>query len=233
MFDTSMQSLAPGVPRDDRQSVLPPSPAGGDRGARELEWLRAGLDSIDYPIVGVAPDRTVLLVNRAARLELADPGHPLHLNGGMLRLRESGDVLTLQRAMRDALRLGLRRMVMLGGREESLAVAVRPLDDGAMTGAAIGGVLLVFGKRRMCETLSVDWFARDRGLTGAETRVFHGLSDGLRASEIAARQGVALSTVRSQVRSLCAKAGTSSVRELLRQVAALPPMPGVSCTRVA
>jgi DNA-binding CsgD family transcriptional regulator len=85
-------------------------------------------------------------------------------------------------------------------------------------------VLLVFGKRRLCESLSTDWFARERGLTWAETRVLQGLTSGLRPIEIAQRQGVALSTVRSQVRSLRAKTGAASIGALLGQVSSLPPM---------
>lgn len=197
---------------------------GGDRRADEVQWLRRSLDCVDYPILCIAADRTVLVANRAAHSELADATQPLEVVGGILRARDGCDVATLQRAMRDALLLGLRRLVQLGQGAGRLSIAVVPLADGENATAEANAVLLMFGKRRLCESLSADWFARERGLTGAEARVLQGLCAGLTPGQIARRQGVALSTVRTQVRSLRAKTGAPSIRELLRQVSTLPPM---------
>lgn len=200
-------------------------PTEGHR--RELRWLRGSLDCIDYPVLCVTADHKVLLANRAARLELAEETHPLRLVGDSLKLRQRYDLGPLQRAMDDALRLGLQRLVMVGDGPKQVAVAVRPLSrDATDSASAPEGVLVMLGKRWPCNVLSADWFARARGLTGAETRVLHKLSAGLRSRDIALGQGVALSTVRTHVRSLCAKTGAASVRDLLQQVATLPPMPG-------
>jgi len=201
------------------------------RPPQELEWLRRAIDCVDYAMVCIAPDQRVCAANRAAREELAEASHPLQLLGSTLRPRLAADVGRLQRAMHEAQTQGKRRLLMLGSAPSPLSVAVLPLgsEDGVAPGVAPAGtgrvgMLLVFGKRRLCESLSTDWFARERGLTWAETRVLQGLTSGLRPIEIAQRQGVALSTVRSQVRSLRAKTGAASIGALLGQVSSLPPM---------
>jgi DNA-binding CsgD family transcriptional regulator len=84
----------------------------------------------------------------------------------------------------------------------------------------------VLGKRQVCEKLSVQGFARSLAMTPAETRVLELLCAGVRPTEIAQRQGVAVSTVRTQIGSLRAKTGAGSIRELVRQVAVLPPLVG-------
>jgi len=62
-------------------------------------------------------------------------------------------------------------------------------------------VLLVLGKRRVCEELTVEWYARSHGLTNAETVVIKGLCADLTPQEIAQRQGVGLATIRTQIGS--------------------------------
>ena len=68
------------------------------------------------------------------------------------------------------------------------------------------------------------FFARNHGLTSAEESVLTVLCQGYSAPEVARQLKVAVSTIRSHVRSLCTKTGSSSVRELLNQVAMLPPV---------
>ena len=52
------------------------------------------------------------------------------------------------------------------------------------------------------------------------------LCSGVRPTEVARQQGVAVSTVRTQIGSIRAKTGAGSISELVRQVAVLPPMVG-------
>jgi DNA-binding CsgD family transcriptional regulator len=82
------------------------------------------------------------------------------------------------------------------------------------------------GKRQMCGGLGVHWFARNHGLTLAETRVLEALSEGLQPSEIATRHGVGISTIRSQIGSIRSKTHSDSIGALVRQVAVLPPLVG-------
>jgi DNA-binding CsgD family transcriptional regulator len=82
------------------------------------------------------------------------------------------------------------------------------------------------GKRQMCEQLSVQGYARSVALTPAETRVLELVCAGVRPAEIAGQLRVAVSTVRTQIGSIRVKTGATSIRELVRQVAVLPPLVG-------
>ena len=53
------------------------------------------------------------------------------------------------------------------------------------------------------------------------------------AAEVARQQGVAVSTVRTQIGSIRAKTGAGSISELVRQVAVLPPLVGALRAGVA
>ena len=183
-------------------------------------WLALMLDEIDYGMVLVGEGSQVLHVNHAARAEL-DDDHPLQLLGRELRTKLPQDVAPLHDALQAAAR-GLRRLVTLGEREQPLSMAVVPL--GALARGAPQATLLLLGKRRVCERLSVQWFARTHALTPAETRVLEGLCQGLDPREVAEQHGVGLATVRTQIGSIRAKTGTESIRDLVQRVAVLPPM---------
>jgi DNA-binding CsgD family transcriptional regulator len=187
-------------------------------------WLALMLDEIDYGMLLVADDCVVLHANHAARLDLDDE-HPLQMIGAELRVRRSADMLPLHEAMGAARKRGLRQLLALGDGAERITVAVVPLPaadgDGDET-----LTLLVLGKRRVCEDLSVHGFARQHRLTPAETRVLAALCDGRRPNNIAAAQHVAISTVRTQIGSLRAKTGAANIRALVQQVAVLPPLVG-------
>jgi len=212
--------------RDDRPAGGP-RPAGPARAAYlgperrwhdpgMAHWLRCMLDEIDYGMVLLDGTGHVLHANQAAHAEL-DGGHPLRLVGRELGAQHAQDAGPLGAAL-DGARQGLRKLLMLGPAERRVPMSVVPLTEGV--------TLLVLGKRQVCEQLSVQGFARGMGLTPAETRVLESLCAGLRPNEIAQRQGVAVSTVRTQIGSIRAKTGVASIRELVRQVAVLPPMVG-------
>jgi DNA-binding CsgD family transcriptional regulator len=209
MFDLTAATARP----------IPPQPAP----LLATSWFARMLDEIDYGMLLVADDGTVLHANHVARAEL-DHDHPLQLLGGELRVRQPPDVAPLHEALRAARELRLRRLLGLGQGAQRVSVAVVPL---AATGAEAGMTLLVFGKRRVCEALSTHWFAREHGLTPAEARVLTALCEGRTPLQIAAAQGVAISTVRSQIGALRAKTGAGDLRSLVRQVAVLPPLVGV------
>jgi DNA-binding CsgD family transcriptional regulator len=70
----------------------------------------------------------------------------------------------------------------------------------------------------------VQSFALAHRLTPAETGVLQGLCGGRSPLEIAHAQCVAISTVRTQISSIRAKTGADSIRDLVQQVATLPPL---------
>jgi DNA-binding CsgD family transcriptional regulator len=160
-------------------------------------------------------------MNHAARREL-EREHPLQVLDNQLIATSANDTGTLQDALAAAHR-GLRRLLTLGRGEQRVGVSVVPMSE---AGAAADATLLVLGKRSVCEQLSVQGYARAVALTPAETRVLEMLCAGVQPVEVASRQGVAVSTVRTQIGSIRAKTGANSIRELVRQVAVLPPLVG-------
>ncbi|MDQ6639566.1 MAG: LuxR C-terminal-related transcriptional regulator, partial [Pseudomonadota bacterium] len=185
-------------------------------------WLAAALDELDYGIVLLLPSMDVVHINDAARAEL-DDCHPLHMIARELRPRLARDLAPLHEAVSAAALRGMRRLVTLGKDADRTSVSVVPLEgaDGEPR-----TVLIVLGKRAVCESLSIQGYARSYGLTGAETRVLVELCKGLPPAKIASELGVAISTVRSQIGSVRLKTGAASIRALVRQIAVLPPVKG-------
>ena len=203
-------------------SYFPRSAAGGDsEGARH--WLSAALDELDYGMVLLLDGLRILHVNDVARREL-DCAHPLQISGGELRARGIRDGGLLQDAVTEAATRGFRRLLTVGEGAQEATVSVVPLEG---AGTEKRAVLLVLGKRSVCESLSVQGFARSHGLTSAETRVLLELCNGAPPAKVATKFGVAISTVRSQIGSMRQKTGSSSIRALVRQIAVLPPVKGV------
>jgi DNA-binding CsgD family transcriptional regulator len=202
-------------------------PARGSDGAataREGELascLVQMLDEIDYGLMLVGSDAQVVFLNHSARLEL-DGDHPLQRQGRTLRALRPQDAGPLHQALEAAHR-GLRRLLTLGEGEQRVSVSVVPLP-GAAGGERL--TLLVLGKRRVCGQLAVEAYGRSVGLTPAEVKVLGLLCDGVEPNEVAERHGVKISTVRAQIGSIRIKTGAASIRELVRQVAVLPPLVG-------
>lgn len=197
--------------------------AGPERRAQR-DWLAATLDELDYGMLLLADEGYVLHVNHAARLEL-DGAHPLQLVGRELRARHPHDVVALHTALQNAAQRGLRKLLTLGDGAHRACVSVVPIGAGQATGEAT--TLLMLSKRQMCESLSVQGFARSHGLTPAETRVLVALCQGTPPADVAAELGVGIATVRSQIGAIRQKTGAESIRALVQQVAVLPPLMGV------
>jgi len=214
-------ALARSVPARSPAQVGPQAAADREALAPLARCMAHMLDEIDYGMLLVDAAGQVLYLNHAARREL-DRDHPLQLAGPLLTAPDSADAASLQEALADAQR-GKRRLMTLGRDHQFVAISVVPLDEGA---SHLGATLLVLGKRSVCEELSVLGYARAKDLTPAETRVLGLLCRGVQPTQIASDQGVAVSTVRTQIGSIRAKTGTNSIRELVRQVAVLPPLVG-------
>jgi DNA-binding CsgD family transcriptional regulator len=88
-------------------------------------------------------------------------------------------------------------------------------------------IALILSRASVCDALMLCFFARSHGLTPAEEQVLGILCQGYSAPEVAVRLHVAVSTVRSHVRSLCTKTHSNGVRALVGQVAVLPPLGAV------
>ena len=213
----------------DPAAEPPPAPAIGRHPAAETGWLGAALDELDYAILVALDSLHVVHLNEAARHE-CDDAHPLQLIGSRLKTRLPHDIAPLQRAVTAAARRGLRQLLALGDERCRVTASIVPLRSADPASAA---VLIVLGKRAVCESLSLEGFARGHRLTLAETRVLAALCEGDQPIDVAERLHVAVSTVRTQIASIRAKTGAPSVQSLVRQLAVLPPLKGILRPTVA
>jgi DNA-binding CsgD family transcriptional regulator len=231
-FNKSLMSGHAVLPALPGLMALPPSrpyqgPERRAAGRDPAAWLTRMLDEIDYGMLLVTADAQVAYLNHAARLEL-DGHHPLQLSNHRLGAHSPPDVAPLYEALAGAQR-GLRKLLTLGEGAQQVSISVVPLPAMPIPAGGDGSgalTLLVLGKRQVCEQLSVQGYARSHHLTPAETRVLEGLCGGVQPSQIAANAHVAVSTVRTQIGSIRVKTGAGSIRELVRQVAVLPPLVG-------
>jgi len=182
-------------------------------------WMSLVLEEMDYGVLVLNAAGRVMHCNLAARRSL-DNGHPLELQGQQLYATDPKDATQLSEALRGAERDGRRCLLRLGEGTARTNVVVVPLNRDVAQAA----VLLVLERRQLCGELAAQWFAMRYGLTPTETEVLKALSDGSRPSDVASRQGVAISTVRTQIQSIRAKSGADSIGELMRQLAVLPPL---------
>ena len=200
--------------------VAAAQPAGYPISTRALARM---LDVVDYGMLLVVDETHVVFINQIARAEL-DEDHPLQLLGRDLRVRAPRDVAPLRLALSNAMSRGVQAMVTLGGTVgEGISIAIVPVIEPGEAPAA----LIVFGKRRVCEELSSDAFARLHGLTLAESRVLKLMCAGYRPGDIARAFDVKLSTVRTQIASIRAKTGSHDIGAVVHRVARLPPLPSV------
>ncbi|WP_280153314.1 helix-turn-helix transcriptional regulator [Piscinibacter sp. XHJ-5] len=177
------------------------------------------LDEIDYGMLVVDSTGSLRYANQLGLREITSGGH-LQLADGRVSAANAQEHSQLMAALFDGQR-GRRRLFSLGRNGSSVSVAVVPLpaDDGSDS-----LVLLVFGKCRASETLSIDFFAHSHGLTAAEQVVLKGLCAGLRPKELARQLGVAISTVRSHICNIRTKTQATSIRDLVNRIAVLPPI---------
>src|SRR5438105_11704982 len=197
---------------------------GANPGADAPDTLGTGLalltDELAYGVVVVRTDGRVLHANQSAHHELGRR-RVVGLRQRVLTAVNAEDAVVLHDAMARAA-AGKRSMITLTGEGSSLTLVVLPLGgDGA---GRPRSVALVFARATVCDSLMLGFFARSHGLTRTEEQVLDVLCQGYSAPEIAAQMSVAVSTVRSHVRSLCAKTHSSGVRELVNRVAVLPPV---------
>jgi DNA-binding CsgD family transcriptional regulator len=190
--------------------------------SRPCNWLLMRvLNEIDYGLMLVDERAKVYYANDLALRECST-AQALRLHQGQVSPQFDGDRNGFAKAL-EAARLGRRSLLRLDGSAAPLLLAVVPLRSPSDKAEEVG-TLLVFGKRQVCEPLSVEFFARSHQLTNAESVVLMGLCGGLRPTQIAAQSGVAISTVRTHIGSIRVKTETASIGELLQMLTVLPPI---------
>ncbi|MES2243473.1 MAG: helix-turn-helix transcriptional regulator [Pseudomonadota bacterium] len=178
------------------------------------------VDVLGHGVIVVGEHGQIIHANRAARTEL-NRHRVLNRVGGEVHAMTPADCKTLQNALGKAV-AGKRSLINVSGAGLTLTLAVVPLKPDADAWDA--RIALLFARAEVCESGMFGFFARSYGLTQTEEQVLAILCRGLSTPEIAVQLKVAVSTVRSHVRSLCAKTGSSGVRELVNRVAVLPPV---------
>jgi DNA-binding NarL/FixJ family response regulator len=199
-------------------------------GAGLAKLLASVLDEVDYGLVLMAADGHVVHANHAARVELAG-SKPIQLHARRLVGRSATD----QRALDDALaaaRDGGKRRMLAFAPDDALAegrscdLSIVPLPAALSANHSGHAVLIALPRTRIAQTLSVDAYARELGLSRREQQVLAGLCEGLRVKEIAVKLEIGDETVRSHVKRLKAKTGCASIVDIVNQVSRLPPMVG-------
>jgi len=203
-FPTRRDSLAPTPPN----SALP----------NDLFLML--MDELAFGLVVLGANARVLLCNQAARNEL-DRCRVLGEREHHLYARTQDGSKQLRSAL-DEVHRGQRSLLHLvsDGAMVSLVASPPPTEYEATQATAI----LLFAKPAVCEPISLALFCRCHKLTRTEEHVLGILCLGYSTPEIATQMQVAVSTVRSHVRSLCAKTGACGVRSLVNLVAVLPPV---------
>lgn len=196
--------------------------------ALQAGMLSRVLDEIDHGLVLVDLTGRILHANHPARRELA-AARALRNADGMLCTTDPTWQPKLRQALKDAER-DCRSIVELEHASDPLSLAFIPLA--ALHGSTvIDTVLIMCSRRAGCEMLTMQMFARAKRLTKAEQSVLAQLCAGQRAEEIAGLQGIRLSTVRTHIKNVRQKTGSSSIREVVHRVSRMPQI--VSALRLS
>jgi len=210
----------PYVPAADRTPTPPPD-------ALQPGMLARVLDEIDHGLLLLDLTGRILHTNFPGRRELTN-GRALRSVDGMLCTSQPGSQPKLRQALKDAER-DYRSIVELDDADDPLSLAFIPLA--ALHGSSTVDTVLVMCSRRLgCESLTMQMFARSKRLTRAEQNVLARLCAGHGAEEIACLEGIRMSTVRTHIKNVRQKTGSSSIREVVHRVSRMPQI--VSALRI-
>ncbi len=202
--------------------------------ARKLRgWMRetqdlarhasGALDRLGYGIVVLDERLRVALANALAREVLAGAGE-LGIRQSRLVARSGALARSLDKALAAAVggagpATALRVTRTRGGQLVLWCVALpasSPLADGERP-----GVLVILRDAQACATLSPEDLQALYGLTRAEAHLALALSQGETLAVIAAKRGVKISTVRTQLLAVLAKMGLHRQSDITRTLASL------------
>ncbi len=211
-------TLAPSFRPDNALARMQQRPASNARLDRGL--LLQVLDEVDYGLLLVDASGQILHANHLARHELAS-ALVVQASASRLLAACAGQNEALSQAIERACQ-GHRVLLDLGRGSQQLSVAFVPMTHPMEEERGI--TLVLFGKRDVCQALTMRHFARSHGLTPAEEQVLSEICTGEKVARIAHRLGVAVATVRTQLSSIRRKTRTATVPKLIKLVALLPPL---------
>ena len=176
------------------------------------------VDELAHGVMIVNTQGWILHANRAA-LGALQRGVGLATTHGGLKLKSVFDQKSLTQALEQAAG-GKRSLTRFKGVGGSTNLAVVPLNR--QSAGPWDRIALLLSSEESCETTLFASFAQSHRLTRTEEQVLQLLCRCLSAPEIALQMRVAVSTIRSHVRSLCVKTSSHGVRQLINLVSALP-----------
>jgi DNA-binding CsgD family transcriptional regulator/PAS domain-containing protein len=189
----------------------------GDAAADVLDQLRQGVVLLDAK-------GNVLLVNQAAKTILSgERALRLTCRGLVAAIPSENRRLSalIQGAIDTGCRLGLHSggamQISRYGSRRPLQVLVTPLRTKSIYLGKDVPVAAIFVSDPECTALcDPTFYAQLFGLTGAEARLAEILASGINLKDAADQLGLALSTLRSQLKSIFAKTNTNRQSELVR-----------------
>ena len=186
--------------------------------------LASGLDRLPQAVLLLGFDGRVLELNKAADELLAVPASPLSLKGGRLHAVRAAEDATLQRILQEVSSLTPQgrctppEVLSLRSHEGSvafglMAVPIRRADQLGLSHTQ--GVLVFVAGATLDGGIDPLLLTRQYGLSHAEASIAAALSAGESVNEIADRRQVSRQTVRTQVKIVLGKTGTSSQGKLI------------------
>ena len=198
--------------------------------ARERDVAMAALDHLRLGVVILDREARVRALNRSAQALLRERDG-LALEGETLRAARPEASARLRHLIASAAGTDERREPEPGAvtlprpsRRRPLTALVRPAPapGGGSAGARQDATILFVSDPEQPLETDVGTLQRLYGFTAAEASVASRIARGERVDEIAARQGVSESTVRTQVRQVLEKTGLSRQVELVHLLLASP-----------
>ncbi len=188
-----------------------------------IDLLKQALNAMANGVILATESGQVRFANRCAVHALSSTP-ALAKDQERIRFHNPRDQAALMKAL-TACRVGRRSMLTFGTSDSAIqALAIVPLST-ASGGHGDGIVALVtIGNPIGCDPLCLQFFAQAHQLTCSEGSVLEMLCEGMRATQIASCRGVSISTIRSQIRSICHKTRAKGIFEMIRMVTTLPPM---------
>lgn len=180
---------------------------------RDLQQHRAHLDQLRCAALVCDAEARVQWMNRSAG-QLVQAGSLLGLNAGLLRAGTPGQTAQLRHEIAAAARAGdgAARWLALANADRQLHLALRrqAVDDGPPC------VLVTLTDPHEVVDAPAHTWCRLLGLTPAEGVLVAALAQGRTLEAHATERGVALGTVRNQLKQVLAKTGTSRQADLVR-----------------
>ena len=178
------------------------------------------VDELAHGVMIVNTQGWILHANRAALAALQRCVGLTTTHGG-LKLKSVSDQKGLTQVLGQAAS-GKRSLTRFEGTGGSTSLAVVPLNR--QSAGPCDRIALLLSREDACEPTLFAAFAQSHRLTRTEEQVLQLLCRCLSAPDIALQMKVAVSTIRSHVRSLCVKTSTHGVRQLINRVTALPQL---------